>query len=304
VLCCSYRYTNLADADEFAFAASIALQAFFEGRPISSKHDMDRCVYYWRSHIAEKTAPVERKRPVCCEDTCTVTNPWNGLRAYKNWTHPKRNIPYSDNSRVTPQLVEAYANYERLRTKQIHHYDRFIRPTRTNTVCKIMGCRRLFGRRGCCFCTEDCDKSKCCSHQKGQPAPPFSHSHNGGDWDDDNDAARILMRVLGPPPTDVLYTRYEDKHEEGGLLPTANHANAADQMIHTNTNYTTADDNPDPDISHTNLLELVDVTTINKKEEENEKDVTNQTENELLDEEVGIPLRSTASALLTVPTTV
>jgi len=64
IFCCSYRYTGLADADETAFAAGIALQAYFEGRKIS-KEDMDKCLEYYREHISEKTDPEGRKRDVC-----------------------------------------------------------------------------------------------------------------------------------------------------------------------------------------------------------------------------------------------
>jgi hypothetical protein len=62
--CCTYRYTGLADADETAFAAGVALQAYYEGRNIV-KDDMDKCLGYYRENIAERTDPVGRKRDIC-----------------------------------------------------------------------------------------------------------------------------------------------------------------------------------------------------------------------------------------------
>lgn len=200
---CSYRYTNLADPDEFAFAASISLQAYFEGRAIT-KADMDKCILYWRNNISEKTAPEKRKRAVCCEEHIAIPNPFTGILAYRNWTHVERKNPYLNNRYHTPQLKAAYKKFNELRIKQLQNYTDFIRPTRTSTCCRLYGCRRCCGRRGLCFCTEDCDK--CCSHKVGDPAPPFSHP----DWDDDNDAAKVLQRVLGPPPKNVLYIRQND----------------------------------------------------------------------------------------------
>lgn len=64
MLCCSYRYHGIADPEETAFAAGIALQAYFENRKIS-KEDLDKCVQYWRDNISEETDPVGRKREVC-----------------------------------------------------------------------------------------------------------------------------------------------------------------------------------------------------------------------------------------------
>ena len=58
------RYNGLADADETAFAAGIALQAYFEGR-VFSKDDMDKCIEYWKDNISEMSDPIGRKRSVC-----------------------------------------------------------------------------------------------------------------------------------------------------------------------------------------------------------------------------------------------
>ena len=63
-MCCTYRYIGLADADEVAFAAGIALQAYFEGRKIT-REDMHKCVDYYQQNISERTDPEGRKRNVC-----------------------------------------------------------------------------------------------------------------------------------------------------------------------------------------------------------------------------------------------
>ena len=89
---CTYRYGGFADPDEVAAASNIALQAYFEGRPIT-KEDMDACVEYWRRNISEQTDPIGRKREVCCEPFC-VPIP-SGSRMYR-YTHFKRTIPYAD----------------------------------------------------------------------------------------------------------------------------------------------------------------------------------------------------------------
>ena len=60
----SERYTGIADADETAVAAGLALQAYFEGRAIT-KDDMDKCIEYWKENVSEMSDPVGRKREVC-----------------------------------------------------------------------------------------------------------------------------------------------------------------------------------------------------------------------------------------------
>jgi hypothetical protein len=59
----------MSNPTEFAFASSIALQAYFEGR-VLSRHDMDQCLEYWNHHIAERSDPIGRKRP---EATTTIS---------------------------------------------------------------------------------------------------------------------------------------------------------------------------------------------------------------------------------------
>lgn len=94
----------MADADEVAFASSIALQAYFEGRKIC-KDDMDQCVEYWRNNISEESDPEGRKRDVCCEP-CYVPFPTCEY-VYEYVCHAKRNIPYGDDDeRNTPRLRE------------------------------------------------------------------------------------------------------------------------------------------------------------------------------------------------------
>ena len=65
---CTYRYTGIADPEETSVAASIALQAYFEGRRIG-REDMERCIEFWRSHVSEMHNlgnPI-MKRDVMCE---------------------------------------------------------------------------------------------------------------------------------------------------------------------------------------------------------------------------------------------
>lgn len=99
---CSYRYSGMGDAEEVAFASSIALQAYFEGR-IITEEDMDKCLAYWRENISEETDPEGRKREVCCEPhyfpfpTCEYL--------YEHVCHHRRDIPYADDDeRNTPRL--------------------------------------------------------------------------------------------------------------------------------------------------------------------------------------------------------
>ena len=89
---CSYLYGGLAYPDEVAFACSIALQAYFEGRTIS-REDMDKCVQYWRENIDELADPEKLKRDVCCEPFCV---PCCDAAPCQSFTHPKRTIPYAD----------------------------------------------------------------------------------------------------------------------------------------------------------------------------------------------------------------
>ena len=105
LLFCTYKYTGLADPDEFAFAASIALQAYFEGRSIT-KEDVDKCIVFWRNNISEKEEPIKRKRAVCCEPRCSVPCPSDGRYCYEYWTHGKREIPYLYRTHQTDSLIE------------------------------------------------------------------------------------------------------------------------------------------------------------------------------------------------------
>ena len=67
-----------------------------------------------------------------------------------------------------------------------------------------------------CFCTEGCnDTAGCCykdlNAQPGDPFVPFAHP----DVDDDNDAAKVLQNVLGDPPSNVVYKRWERDEDTG-----------------------------------------------------------------------------------------
>lgn len=98
---CSFRYDGIAHGDETAFAASIALQAYFEGRSIT-KEDMDKCVEYWRKNISERGNPIERRREVCCEP-CEVPIPTCAGMYY--CCHFVRKVPYAeDDDRNTEEL--------------------------------------------------------------------------------------------------------------------------------------------------------------------------------------------------------
>jgi hypothetical protein len=97
---CTYRYYGLADADEVTFASSIALQAYFEGRPITAQ-DMEKCIAFWNENISEQTDPVGRKRKVCCEPYYIPC--LDGTTFYK-CIHHKRNIPYEDASDETKEV--------------------------------------------------------------------------------------------------------------------------------------------------------------------------------------------------------
>jgi hypothetical protein len=99
-------------------------------------------------------------------------------------------------------MEEVYEEYNALRRKQIEAYEKYQGPVRSSTFCRKAGCRRFFGRKGCIFCTEGCNHFE---RKAGDPAPPFDHR----DIDDENDASVILRKVLGPPPPNVVYRRWE-----------------------------------------------------------------------------------------------
>ena len=200
---CVFQYRGLANADEAAFAASIALQAYFEGRAMSPD-DMKQCLEFWRNNISEREDPIGRKRSVCCEPYLVPTPQCNGC--YK-FTHPTRKIPYEEEA-TTVELKEVYEKYEQERVKQIENYENFHGPVLNSTLCRACGCRRCFGRKGCCFCTEGCTG---CDRKAEEPAPPFE-AH---DFDDDWDASTVLMTVIGPPPPNVVIRRWRWDPETG-----------------------------------------------------------------------------------------
>jgi len=209
VFFCSYRYTGLAQPDEVAFAASIALQAYFEGRPLT-RVDMDKCLDLWRNLISEEHDPVRRKRPVCCEPYIV---PIVDCRRCYAVSHLKRRIPFPE-GQVTDELKEIYGRYDEDCRNQIERYRKFTGPVRASTLCRIAGCRRFCGRKGFLFCTEGCHH---CNRKAGEPAPPFE-CH---DFDDDFDASTVLMKVLGPPPPNVLIKRWRwDPEKNENVLET------------------------------------------------------------------------------------
>ncbi len=114
-------------------------------------------------------------------------------------------------------LHQVYKQYSELRDKQLLRFSKFSGPVKSSTICRAAGCRRVFGRRGIIFCTEGCccednDHSSCCSKSGGDPAPPFRYR----DIDDENDASVVLRKVLGDPPLNVTYRRWE-WNEQGNL---------------------------------------------------------------------------------------
>lgn len=131
------------DADETAFAASVALQAYFEDRKFSEE-DMNKCLEYWRNNLSERGDPVGRKRAVCCEPVeCPMPN---GSRLYQ-CTHIVRNVPYPpDDPRSTKELqavsdegfVAARNAYE---ITHIHHSPRFMKSTTNSVIIKSKNTR-------------------------------------------------------------------------------------------------------------------------------------------------------------------
>ena len=207
---CTYKYRGLADPDEVVFASSIALQAFFEGRHIT-KQDMDTCLQFYRDNVAEVHDPVGRKRPVCMEPYFCV--PWYDCTFCYTCCHCQRNIPYADED-VTEEVREVYAKYEVERVRQVRHWQTFHGPSRHSTICRVLGCRRFWGRKGVIFCTEGCCDGTCDTRPHGV-APPFAQH----DFDDDYDASSVLMQVIGPPPPNVVIRRWKwDPNKEEHYL--------------------------------------------------------------------------------------
>jgi len=204
--CCTYRYDGIADADETAFASGVALQAYYEGRVIT-KDDMEKCIQYWKENVSEMEDPISKKRDVCCEPFCIPC--CTCALCYEFVCNPPRKNPLNeDDPECTAEWLEIYNQHSELRKKQLHNYKTFFGPVRNGTVCRAAGCRRVLGRRGLIFCTEGCcdDPNSSCSMKKqGDPAPPFSTR----DIDDEHDASVVLQRVLGDPPLNVAYRRWQ-----------------------------------------------------------------------------------------------
>jgi hypothetical protein len=67
------------------------------------------------------------------------------------------------------------------------------------------------------FCTEGCNNCGC---KANKPAPSFDNI----DFDDDNDASKILFAVLGPPLNNVMYIRWEHEIEKNTCLVKLHHS--------------------------------------------------------------------------------
>eukprot|EP00546_Thalassionema_frauenfeldii_P019227 CAMPEP_0178900082 /NCGR_PEP_ID=MMETSP0786-20121207/3272_1 /TAXON_ID=186022 /ORGANISM="Thalassionema frauenfeldii, Strain CCMP 1798" /LENGTH=280 /DNA_ID=CAMNT_0020571039 /DNA_START=693 /DNA_END=1536 /DNA_ORIENTATION=+ len=203
IMCCSYHYKGLADPDEAAFAASICLQSYFEGRALT-RDDVDKCILFWSNNISEAMAGTTRD--VCCEPHFKLPF-FSGFLCYKWCCHPRRNVPYRKDN-ITDKLQQAYDDYNKKCEEQIELFAAYQGPVRSSTLCRKCGCRRFFGRKGFIFCTEGCNNF---SRKASEPAPAFDHR----DIDDENDASVVLRKVLGPPPRNVVYKRWEFDEESG-----------------------------------------------------------------------------------------
>lgn len=117
---------------------------------------------------------------------------------------------------------QVYEHYDALRKKQIEAYESYIGAERYSTLCRACGCKRVFGRSGLIFCTEGCCTEK---HKQGEPAPPFEHR----DLDDENDASVILRKVLGDPPANVVYRRWEFNEQGKIVLVTRGASSSSEQ---------------------------------------------------------------------------
>lgn len=196
---CLYLYYGLADPDETAFASNIALQAYFEGRKLT-KEDMDRCVEYYKENIVPKPAPPPDPRTLSwlyrffLAVLDFIKSLIKGELIYL-CTHPKRNVPYTH---PVPETKRVYDLYEKHRAAEINQFREVVMEDYLPPQCT--GCDRCFGRRGVCFCTEDI--SKCCSHKRGELAPPYEtpFAYDRGEYS----AADVLRRVVGPPPVRVV----------------------------------------------------------------------------------------------------
>ncbi|CAB9527964.1 expressed unknown protein [Seminavis robusta] len=214
MMCCTFRYNGLADGDETAFASNLALQAYYEGRHITPTQ-MEQCLDYWRNHISEMGDPIHRQRPVLCEESgCSMRSCIPTGKIYQRICQCERRVP--EHFERTPEIVEVYDKYETLRRRQTDRYLTFKEPVYHSTVCRSLGCRRCFGRKGVIFCTEGCccenkdhTMGRCYKHlpkdQVDDPFAPYIHT----DWDDDNSAAKVLQIVLGNPPRNVVYRKWQ-----------------------------------------------------------------------------------------------
>jgi hypothetical protein len=161
---------------------------------------MQECLDYWKENLSEKSDPEGRKREVCCEPYFI---PCPSCIRWYQCTHPKRNVPYAeDDDRNTPEIKEVYKDYDIKRLQQIEAWKSYYGPRKTSTLCRTLGCKRFCGRNGLIFCFEGCCAE---SHKTGEPAPPFDQR----DIDDENDASVVLRKVLGDPPANVVYKRWE-----------------------------------------------------------------------------------------------
>lgn len=200
---CTFKYGGFANPEEVTFAASIALQAYFEGRTITPQ-DLQQCLEYWTNNIALRTNPEGRKRSICCEPFFV---PIPKCQCCYNFTHPIRQIPYKGEE-VTDAVKEVYAKYNEERARQVEAYENFVGPVHYSTLCRACGCRRVCGRQGLFFCTEGCGD---CSRKPGEPAPKFEEH----DFDDELDASTVLLKVIGPPPPNVVIRRWRWDPEKG-----------------------------------------------------------------------------------------
>ena len=152
MLFCTYRYYGILDGDETAFASSLALQAYFEGREIG-REDIEKCLEYWRANISEMGDPTKNKRQVMCEPFAIPFPSCACL--YRRMCQMKRVIPFAGDDAKSEELKEIYDKYESDRQRQIERYEKFKGPVQNSSFCRCLGCRRVFGRRACAFAPRD-----------------------------------------------------------------------------------------------------------------------------------------------------
>jgi hypothetical protein len=171
-------------------------QAYYEGR-VATQADVDAAVAHYHAKLV----------PASAMDRGTwlgrVGCPCPVLACCYRATHPPRTWPYA--APPTAEAQRVYGDYERNHQRELHRFRTSEAPRRRYLLGVCSCLRQGAGRRGAFFCTEG--MGQCCSHKRGDPAPPLEKGSVRELSLERETAAEVVRAIMGPAPEGLRFAK-------------------------------------------------------------------------------------------------